>query len=65
MHLEKHTIERIIMSVEDFEAMPEDQLERVKNLDKKLAQYTSMLHTFKRKYYKTNHYPGSHNNPEE
>ena len=61
MHLEKATIERVIMSVEDYEAMPNDQLERVKNLERKLKQYTSMLHTFKKNYHKTPIYPGSHN----
>ena len=61
MIFEKYEIERALPSLEEYEAMPEDQRTRLKEMDLKLAQFSGMLHTFKKKWFGTNLYPGSHN----
>lgn len=50
MHLEEYTLKVVVMSPEDWENMPDDQRERVKNLERKIKQYNAMLKTFVTKY---------------
>ena len=61
MIFERFEIERPLPDVEEFEGMEQDQKDRLKELDLKVSQYTAMLTTFKKKYFKTIHFPGSHN----
>ena len=61
MKFEKETIERIMLeSEEEMLSLSEEQANRLKELDNKLSQYVAMLHTFKKNYYETPFYKGSH-----
>ena len=50
MHLEPKEIKLIVMTPDEYEEMPEDQIARVMELKRKLSQYDAMLATFVRKY---------------
>lgn len=45
----------------EWDSLPPDQQARVQELKRKMTQYSSMLHTFKKKYHGTVIYPNSHN----
>lgn len=50
MKLEKYTILIPVPTVEDFENMPEDQLDRLKELNRKVTNYENQVVTFISKY---------------
>ena len=62
MIFQEWIIERpLLESASELEGLTPDQADRIKQLDLKFEQYTAMLHTFKKKWFGTNLYPGSHN----
>jgi len=56
MKFDKIEIEVPAMEIEEWEQMPKDQQNRIQELKRKLAQYRSMLFTFRKKYTKDKYY---------
>ena len=50
MRLSKTEIPVVLLSPDEWEAMPEDQQERLKELERKINQYNGMMKTFVQKY---------------
>lgn len=50
MRLSKTEIPVVLLSPDEWEEMPEDQQERLKELERKINQYNGMMKTFVQKY---------------